>query len=258
MPLIAPSAFRGSNEIIRERTLADALRNLPGPLGSVLSGMLRDPGFDSLVNPIGLTRIINPAAKTLKEALRMSGDELAIAAKNARQSEMAHLTEVFGSEKAATRFKRLESRSGSILGSPRTGEAADLKLQEMINSLSPEKRRLLDTGGPPIGPEDLSAIRRGIQEIENVEDPEELAQTLAFDVISIGNARDINSMNFNQQLSLARLSRAKGLLAEKGFNTEGLSQKIIDIVSEKIGDPNDALFLLQRFARKGKSLGLLE
>lgn len=186
-----------------------------------------------------------PAERPLWE---MSREELDQAYRQATASDDEILIELFGVDRAK-QYKALERASNGTMDLARA-DAAFEKLEAMQNSLTEaQQNRLFGIGETGPAPEEIKAFRDGLDRLDD-STPENLGRSLRWAVTKVGGKTNPAEMNSQERIAFAQLTRAGEIIRENGWDSNDVSQTALRAAAQRFSDPEDALFMLERFLKK--------
>lgn len=176
-------------------------------------------GVFSEAKPLAAPEAPAPAAPNLFGKDLSEVDQIA---KTTREQEKAILVEVFGDEKTADKYRRLEKMRHTA-SSPADADRYEMQFREMVDNLPAEKAAKLDQIGDA---DEIGHVRQAMQETEFTPDTptQQVAGEVAFALREL-NAGDLEAVMagkaaLHQQEHAIRFARSFGEMRARGVSEE--------------------------------------
>lgn len=98
--------------------------------------------------------------------------------------------------------------------------------------------------------EDVNDYIHNSDMIDLANTPDELSRVISDALITLGDKRNINDMNYAEKLAYHRLKEAYQKANQNGWNTKDISENAVKIAGSKFSDINDAEYVLNSFINK--------
>lgn len=156
--------------------------------------------------------------------------------------------ELFGKE-GAKKYASLYKKANQITDLA-GADKATVELEKMQNSLTPKQQdKLFGIGEFGVqNIESLKEFRRAISDVGG-DTPQELGESLKTAVTDIGNKTDPSTMNQTELKAYMALKEGFRIAQENGWDIKEVSEYAIKASAVRFVDSEDALFMLQRFAK---------
>lgn len=193
-----------------------------------------------------------PPARPLKAPYEMTADELGRAYEESEAHEKGASSRVFGAggAKQYESARRISDRGH--LSDPKVKEA-DRLIDQMERRLTDAQRRdLFGTGETGPDSEDYQDYQRAIGNL-GWDSPADLGHSLRSHITDIGDATDPAKMTHPQQVAYAAIRHAMEGARRRGWNLGDVEKAALEGAASRFSDPEDAAFMLRRFAIKSKA-----
>lgn len=132
-----------------------------------------------------------------------------------------------------------------------TSQRASSKIEKIESQLDPnDVDKLYGIGETGRSYEELNEYVRAVDDIDMSDTPEELGETLRFAITRIGNQTDPAKMSPEEKIAYTQMAHAMKKATEKGWDTNLISEQAIRSAASRFADPEDAMYMLRRFAKK--------
>ena len=183
-----------------------------------------------------------------KPLWEMSPDELVAAASEARNRDKTDLEDLFGAD-GAQRYKRLERVANSTLKSNQETSAASDELARMEASLTDQQRnRLFGIGDDRPQLEDVRSYQQALGRLD-FNSPQALGDSLKWAVTGVGENDNPADMTADQRVRYAQLRHGMTEAQRLGWDPVEVSQAALSGAAGRFKSPEDAAFMLRKFAR---------
>jgi hypothetical protein len=199
-------------------------------------------GTPDVFDQLGRT---SASAKPLWE---MSPNELDAAAAEAKGRDQADLQDLFGPD-GAKQYTRLERAANSTTKSQQETAAASDQLEQMEAGLSQEQRnRLYGIGDDRPQLDDIRGYQQALGRVDT-SSPAALGDSLKWAVTGIGDKDNPAEMTPDEQLRYAQLRHGMTAASAQGWDPVEVSQAAFRGAAGRVQSPEDAAFMLRRFAQ---------
>lgn len=207
------------------------------PEGGVVPEAVIEPAVEPVVDAPAVPQPWEMSLSELEESLaikKMTDEEIEIS--------------LFG-EEGSRRYRKLERRANSIYATHEETNRASDEMAAMEDALTEQQQnRLFGVGETDVQVEDLKDYVRAIQDVD-VDSPEAMGKSLRWAITKVGDKTNPADMRPEQQVAYATLQHAFREARRLGFDSAKVSAAALEASASRFTDPEDAMFMLRRFAK---------